>query len=97
MLGDRDDDLLSLLGRLIERMRRSLSVKHLVQSEHGLQIADQAVRARIGWDETKDGGSESVMDDRVRRLRHGQPRCSGGTTARRLPSKLTPLRPEIVR
>jgi hypothetical protein len=36
-------------------MRRTLSVKHLVPSEHGLQIADQTVRARIEWDETQDG------------------------------------------
>ena len=55
ILGDPEDDLLSLLGRLVERMRRSLSVKHLVQSEHGLQIADQTVRGAnrlgriVGW------------------------------------------------
>lgn len=55
ILGDPDDDLLSLLGHLVERMRRSLSVKHLVASDHGLQIADQTVRARIEWDETQDG------------------------------------------
>lgn len=52
ILGDADEDLLSLLGRLVERMRRSLSVKHLVRSEHGLQIADRTVRARIDSDET---------------------------------------------
>jgi hypothetical protein len=44
---------LSLLGRLIERMRRSLSVKHLVRSEHGTQIADQTVCGRIEWDESE--------------------------------------------
>ena len=54
ILGDPNDDLLSLLGRLVERMRRSLSVKHLVQSEYGLQIADQTVRARIESDQTTD-------------------------------------------
>ena len=32
IIGEPDDDPLSLLGRLIERMRRSLSVKHLVRS-----------------------------------------------------------------
>lgn len=52
ILGDTDEDLLSLLGRLVERMRRGLSVKHLAQSEHGLQIADRTVRARIDSDET---------------------------------------------
>ena len=54
IVGDPDDDLLSLLGRLVERMRRRLSVKHLVRGEHGLQIAEQTVRARIDWDETQD-------------------------------------------
>jgi hypothetical protein len=43
ILGKPDDEPLSLLGRLVERMRRSLSVKHLVLSEHGMQIADQTV------------------------------------------------------
>ena len=55
IVGNPDDDLLSLLGRLVKRMRRSLAVKHLEQSGYGLQIADRTVRARIEWDETEDG------------------------------------------
>ena len=55
MLGEPGDEPLSMLGRLIERMRRSLSVKHLVRSEHGRQIAYQTVCGRIEWDETQDG------------------------------------------
>jgi hypothetical protein len=55
MVGKPDDEPLSLLGRLIERMRRSLSIKHLVRSEHGTQIADQMVCGRIEWDESEDG------------------------------------------
>jgi hypothetical protein len=55
IVDDLDVELISLLGRLIERMRRSLSVKDLVQSDRRLQIADQAVRGRIEWDESKDG------------------------------------------
>ena len=54
MPGKPDDEPLSLLGRLIERMRRSLSVKHLVRSEHSTQIADQTVCGRIEWDEAED-------------------------------------------
>jgi len=54
IVGDPDNDVLSLLARLVERMRRTLSVKHLVPSEHGLQIAEQTVRARIAWDERQD-------------------------------------------
>ena len=63
ILGDPDQDVLALLGRLVERMRRTLSVNHLVPSEHGLQIADQTVRARIEWDETQDGRMPLLVID----------------------------------
>ncbi len=56
IIGDPKDDLLVLLGRLIEKMRRALSTKHLVDGELGLQIADhRAVRGTIEWDPTHDG------------------------------------------
>jgi hypothetical protein len=55
ILGKPDDEPLSLLGRLIERMRRSLSVKYLERSAHGTQIADRTVCGRIEWDESEDG------------------------------------------
>lgn len=53
ILGESDDDVLELLGRLVARIRRGLSVKHLRQSGPDLQIADQTVRARIESDETE--------------------------------------------
>lgn len=49
ILGEQDDDPLSLLGNLIERMRRSLSVRYLVRDTDGPQIAEQAVCGRIEW------------------------------------------------
>jgi hypothetical protein len=56
IIGDPEEDLLALLGRLIEKMRRSLSAKHLTKSEHGLQISEErAVRGRIAWDDAHDG------------------------------------------
>ena len=55
IIGDPEDDLLVLLGRLIERIRRALSAKHLTSSEFGLQIADRVVRGRIEWDDAQDG------------------------------------------
>jgi hypothetical protein len=55
ILGKPNDEPLSLLGRLIERMRRRLSIKHLVRSEHGMRIADQTVCGQIEWDESADG------------------------------------------
>jgi hypothetical protein len=51
---DSDVELISLLGRLIERMRRRLSVKDLLQSDQRLEIADKTVRGRIEWNESKD-------------------------------------------
>ena len=50
-----DNDLLALLGRLIERMRRRLSVQDLEQTGFGLQIAGQSVRGRIERDDDTDG------------------------------------------
>jgi hypothetical protein len=55
IIGDPKDDLLVLLGRLIEKMRRALSSKHLTDTEHGPQIADRVVRGRIEWDSDCDG------------------------------------------
>ena len=56
IIGDLEEDLLVLLGRLIEKMRRALSTKHLTDGEHGLQIAEQrVVRGRIEWDDAIDG------------------------------------------
>jgi hypothetical protein len=56
MIGDAEDDLLVLLCRLIEKMRRALSTIHVLDGELGLQIADQqVVRGRIEWDEDHDG------------------------------------------
>jgi hypothetical protein len=63
IIGDPEVDLLALLGRLIDRMRRALSVKHLNDGELGLQIADRVVRARIDWDESEDGQVPLVVID----------------------------------
>jgi hypothetical protein len=55
IIGDPNDDLLMLLGRLIEKMRRALSIKYLTDGEHGLQIGDaDVVQGRIEWD-AEDG------------------------------------------
>lgn len=55
MLGEPDVEPLSLLGSLIERIRRSLSVRYLVSDEDGAHIADQTVCGRIEWDASGDG------------------------------------------
>lgn len=56
IIGDPEGDLLVLLGRLIEKIRRALSVKHLEDDERGLQIANsQIVRGMVEWDDAHDG------------------------------------------
>lgn len=55
IIGDAEGDLLALLGRLIERIRRLLSTKYLQDSDLGLHIANQVVRGRIEWDRINDG------------------------------------------
>jgi hypothetical protein len=55
ILGEPDGEPLSLLASLIERMRRSLSVRYLERSEDGAQIAGQTVCGRIEWDASGDG------------------------------------------
>ncbi len=55
MIGDPEEDLLALFGRLVEKIRRALSVKHLMKDELGLRVADKTVRGRIEWDEDEEG------------------------------------------
>ena len=56
IIADPEEDSLAVFGRLIEKMRRALSTKHLTEGEHGMQIADnRVVRGRIEWDDAHDG------------------------------------------
>lgn len=61
--GEPQEDLLVLLGRLIEKIRRALSVKHLVASDLGTQIANQFVQGSIEWDEAEDGNVPVLVID----------------------------------
>lgn len=54
--GQPDDDQFVLLGRLIEKMRRALAVRYLVEDkQYGLQIANYRVGGRFDWDEETEG------------------------------------------
>ena len=55
IIGEPEEDLLVLLGRLIEKIRRGLSRKHLKKEKYGIQIADRIVCGKIAWDEAQDG------------------------------------------
>ena len=63
VIGEPEDDPLALLGRLIERIRRALSIKHVRDGEYGLQVADRVVRARIEWDEAEEGRVPLIVVD----------------------------------
>jgi hypothetical protein len=64
MIGDPEDDLFALLGRLIERIRRALAVKHIIDDDRtGQKFADQTVRGRIEWDEEQEGRLPIVVVD----------------------------------
>jgi hypothetical protein len=56
IIGDPEEDLLVLLGRLIQKMRHALATKHLMEGQFGLQIADhRVVRGKIEADIDQDG------------------------------------------
>ena len=67
IIGDPADDPLVLLGRLIAKIRRALSVKHLVDGESGLQIgANRVVRGMVESDRDYDGRTPLlIIDGRV--------------------------------
>ena len=50
LMGDPEDDLYALLGRMIEKIRRALAKKHIEDGEFGLQIKDEVVRGSIDMD-----------------------------------------------
>jgi hypothetical protein len=72
VLGDSEGDLFALLERLIEKIRRTLSIKHIAEDGHGLQIVVQTARGRIDWDENEVDHVPLVVVDgqeiRTRRL-----------------------------
>lgn len=63
LVGDPEEDLFALLGRLILKMRRTLSIKHIMSDKLGLHIVDKTVRGRIEWDDAEDGRVPLVAVD----------------------------------
>jgi hypothetical protein len=64
IIGDPEEDLLVLLGRLIQKMRRALATKHLTDGQFGLQIADhRVVRAKIEADLAQDNRVPLLLID----------------------------------
>jgi hypothetical protein len=64
IIGDPEEDLLALLGRLIDKMRRALSIRHVRDGKLGLRIADhQVVRGMIEWDDAQEGRMPLLIVD----------------------------------
>jgi hypothetical protein len=61
LIGEANDDVFVLLGRLVEKVRRALSVRHI--DFHERQIIDSTVRGRIEWDESQAGHLPLVVVD----------------------------------
>lgn len=56
IMGECHEDPLAVLGHLIEKIRRALTLRHVERSEFGWQINEaRVVRARIGWDPNGPG------------------------------------------
>ncbi len=64
VIAEPEEDQLVLLGRLIEKLRRALAVKHIADSEHGLQITEPlVVRGLIDWDADQGGSTPLLVID----------------------------------
>lgn len=64
VIGAPQDDLLALLGRLIEKMRRALAIRHIEDSRFGLHVTDQGiVRGKIDCDLDDEEGMPLVVID----------------------------------
>ncbi|WP_343674146.1 DUF7686 domain-containing protein [Paraburkholderia heleia] len=61
LIGEADDDVFVLLGRLVEKMRRALSVRHIDFRER--RIIDSTVRGHIEWDKSQAGRLPLVVVD----------------------------------
>lgn len=63
LIGAPDEDMFSLLGRMIQKIRRTLSVKHLEDGDYGLQISGNSVKGWIESDLTEGERTPLMMID----------------------------------
>lgn len=65
ILGAPDEDMFTLLGRMVVKIRKTLSIKHITDKGdgHGFQIADLIVRGRIGSDHSGYERTPTVIVD----------------------------------
>jgi hypothetical protein len=64
ILGDHEADAQDLFKLLHERIRQGLSVRHVVQTEHGWQLTEaQRLSGAIAWDPDTDGALPLLIVD----------------------------------
>lgn len=63
IIGNPGDDVLALLGRLVEKMKRALAVRDLAINGSQFQIRDQTVRGLISSDPAGPGDIPVVVVD----------------------------------
>lgn len=64
VIGEQDDEPLELLGRLIGKMRRSLALTHIEDTDHGPQVNDRLIlRGTFDSDSDEDHRVPMVVID----------------------------------
>lgn len=63
ILGQADSEPFALLGQLIQKIKRALSMKHLQADAGRLQIADMTVRGRVEWNGDEGASQPCVIID----------------------------------
>jgi hypothetical protein len=61
VIAEPEEDQLALLGRLIEKIRRALAVKHIADSEHGLRITEPLVVRGLIDRDSEQGGTTPLL------------------------------------
>lgn len=63
LIGDPDEELFAMVGRMVEKIRRALAVKHIATGRYGQEILDQCVKGRIEPDDLSDGIEPVIIID----------------------------------
>lgn len=63
LLGDPQSDPFELLGVLVQKVKRALAVRHVVERSGHLEVAGTTVRGRIEWDGSENGRLPCVVID----------------------------------
>lgn len=63
LIGAPDEELFAMVGRMVEKIRRALAVKHITTGSYGLEIVDYCVKGRIEPDDLNDGFQPVIIID----------------------------------